>query len=83
MASLDLSNLPLGALRKAQHTLRQAEVYSESEPDDESNQSSTDDEESDDQSKGKKKLEWSLKPKSEIPKRRNKHAYALPDFHLP
>lgn len=74
---LDLSNFPLGALRKAQYTLGQAEVYSESEADDESNQSSGDDGESKDQSKGKRKPEWSLKPKSEIPKRRNKHTYVL------
>jgi hypothetical protein len=76
IATLDLSNFPLGALRKAQYTLGQAEVYSESEPDDESNQSNRGGE-SEDQSKGKRKPEWSLKPKSEIPKRRNKHTYVL------
>ncbi|KAM6498076.1 protein of unknown function (DUF947) domain containing protein [Amanita muscaria] len=66
----DLSSLPFGAVRKAQRTLYQTQVDSDS------------DEESNAPSKGrlggpkkdKEKVEWSLQPKSEIPKRHNKHA---------
>ena len=71
----DLSSLPLGALRRAQYALRTAEVASESESDDESNRSNFSQDKLGSQSKGSEKPEWSLKPKSEIPRRPNKHAY--------
>ncbi|KAF8632566.1 hypothetical protein AX15_001776 [Amanita polypyramis BW_CC] len=70
----DLSGLPLGALRRAQYTLRKAEVDSESESDNKSDWSNISVDKLVGRSKGNEKPEWCLKPKSEIPKRSNKHA---------
>ncbi|KAG6842241.1 hypothetical protein C0991_000211 [Blastosporella zonata] len=75
--SNDLSGLPLGALRKAQNLLAQAEIDVES---DESNNEEDEEasepqvEPSSDKGKNREKVEWSLKPKKEIAKRANKHA---------
>lgn len=64
----------MGALRKAQRALAKANADSDSEDE------SSSDEASENQhvptSKGKEK-EWSTKPRTDIAKRSNKHAYAL------
>ncbi|KAG5647949.1 hypothetical protein DXG03_006983 [Asterophora parasitica] len=68
----DLYGLPLGALRKAQNMLSQAEVDSE-----DSDESENENEESEPVSakgKEKEKPEWSIKPRTDIAKRANKHA---------
>ncbi|KAG6857526.1 hypothetical protein H0H87_000125 [Tephrocybe sp. NHM501043] len=73
----DLSSLPLGALRKAQSMLAQAEVGMESEDSEEEEEEEAPEQEFASMSeKGKKaeKVEWSLKPRKEIAKRANKHA---------
>ncbi|KAG6849512.1 hypothetical protein H0H93_007866 [Arthromyces matolae] len=69
----DLSDLSLGALRKAQNSIVEKEVGTESD--------SSDDTEDEDNfeadfshSSEKEKVEWSIKPKNEITKRANKHA---------
>ncbi|KAF9015122.1 hypothetical protein BDQ17DRAFT_18856 [Cyathus striatus] len=72
----DLSGLPLGALRRAQNVLRQTEDSSSSEDEAESgSDDGTDDETaSKDDQEEDKKPEWSLKPRTDISKRKNKHA---------
>lgn len=75
-SKLDLSSLPLGALRKAQHALAYAEAVSESDD----NHSLAEDESEDDtrpvglKEKQMEKPEWSLKPRKDLAKRANKHA---------
>ncbi|PFH54436.1 hypothetical protein AMATHDRAFT_135184 [Amanita thiersii Skay4041] len=71
MGVVYLSSLPFGTLRKAQYALTQAEVESDSDSDEESDDSQATEEHV---PKKVEKVEWSLKPKSDIPKRRNKHA---------
>jgi len=75
----DLQELPLGALRRAQRVLSQAEPESDSDSDDaDSNSDSDNDPEAhSSKKKGKEKVqkvEWSAKPRKDISKRSNKHA---------
>ncbi|KAI4523067.1 DUF947-domain-containing protein [Schizophyllum commune Loenen D] len=78
----DLSDLPLGALRKAQRSLAQAEVdesESESEAGSGSDDGSDDDsgpETSNTKGKEPERVEWSAHPKKDIAKRSSKHAPA-------
>ncbi|KAL1681466.1 hypothetical protein EV122DRAFT_260851 [Schizophyllum commune] len=80
--SSDLSDLPLGALRKAQRSLAQAEVdesESESEAGSGSDDGSDDDsgpETSNTKGKETERVEWSAHPKKDIAKRSSKHAPA-------
>ncbi|KAF8078664.1 DUF947-domain-containing protein [Lyophyllum atratum] len=68
----DLSGLPFGALRYAQHMLSRAEVDSDQSDGSESER----EEPMPPSAKGKEKAqpEWSLKPRKDIAKRTNKHA---------
>jgi ribosomal RNA-processing protein 36 len=70
----DLSSLPLGALRKAQHALYQTEVDSDSEFYEGSDQSNDSGGDTLDTSDKRDKAERSVKLKRDIPKRSNKHA---------
>lgn len=76
--NLDLSSLPLGALRKAQHALANAKPVSESEDSDSSSEDGSAGEDDarpvDLKRKEKEKPEWSLKPRKDLAKRPNKHA---------
>ncbi|EDR14971.1 uncharacterized protein LACBIDRAFT_300621 [Laccaria bicolor S238N-H82] len=73
----NLSNLPLGALRKAQRVLKQVEPISDSddssgdELEDDTGESESEHEPGLGSSKGK---EWSVKPRFDISKRSSKHA---------
>ena len=73
-----MQDLPLGALRRAQHLLSQAEPDSDSENEsDDDGESGGDDEKPttlDMKGKGKEKVEWSIKPRTDISKRSSKHA---------
>lgn len=70
--SIDLLSLPLGALKKAQRTLVQATAISDSDSD----QSEWSDEEhTSSKAKEKAKPEWSTRPRPDLAKRANKHAY--------
>ncbi|KAI5898544.1 DUF947-domain-containing protein [Schizophyllum commune H4-8] len=78
----DLSDLPLGALRKAQRSLAQAEV-DESVSESKAGSGSDDDSDNDSSpettnTKGKEpeRVEWSAHPKKDIAKRSSKHAPA-------
>jgi ribosomal RNA-processing protein 36 len=71
----DLSTLPLGTLRRARHALTHAKVDSDSESD--ASESDAPDQPDDGpilKGKEKNKAEWSIKPRSDIAKRSNKHA---------
>uniref|UniRef100_A0A8H7Y7Y7 rRNA biogenesis protein RRP36 n=1 Tax=Psilocybe cubensis TaxID=181762 RepID=A0A8H7Y7Y7_PSICU len=75
----DLQNLPLGALRRAQRILSQAEPESDSdsEADSERISSNSGSETYNTKGKGKEKgqkVEWSAKPRTDITKRSSKHA---------
>jgi ribosomal RNA-processing protein 36 len=77
MENLDLSNVPLGALLRAQRALTQANAS-----DSESDSSSDDESEPKPEStslkgKEKEKPEWSIKPRHDIAKRAHKHAFVL------
>ncbi|KAJ7634264.1 hypothetical protein DFH06DRAFT_1284458 [Mycena polygramma] len=65
----DLSNLPLGALLRAQRALKQANASDSESEDEEGKPERT-------SSKGKEKAkpEWSIEPRHDIAKRSNKHA---------
>ncbi|TFK41202.1 hypothetical protein BDQ12DRAFT_733513 [Crucibulum laeve] len=73
----DLSGLPLGALRRAQHAVIQAEGMSDSESDsDEDSESGSESEgqSSKGKEKQKEKVDWSAKRRTDIAKRSSKHA---------
>jgi ribosomal RNA-processing protein 36 len=73
--SPDLSNLPLGALLRAQRALAQANASdSESEASSE-NESDGKPEKTSSKGKEKEKPEWSIQPRPDIAKRANKHAF--------
>ncbi|RDB29646.1 rRNA biogenesis protein RRP36 [Hypsizygus marmoreus] len=71
----DLSGLPLGALRKAQHVLKNATIDSDGS-DESEGENESDEEPNASSSKGKEKAkpEWSIKPRTDIAKRSSKHA---------
>ena len=71
----DLENFPLGALRQAQH-LAEAESGSDSEKDSDID-SEAEPEAHDIKGKMKERVEWSAKPRTDISKRSNKHAWVL------
>lgn len=77
---IDLSSIPLGVLRRAQHALAQAKPASEDEGDDTSEGSGYEDILRDEppapslKGKEKAKPEWNLVPRKDISKRSNKHA---------
>lgn len=76
--AIDLSSLPFGALRKAQHALAQAKVVSES--DDESEDESGPEEQVTQLSamgKEKEKEKEKEREKREVAKRKHKHACVL------
>ena len=73
----DLKDLPLGALLRAQRAFNQANSSSASDSD--TNNGSDSDLEAERimevvEGKGKEKVEWSIKPRKDIPKRSNKNA---------
>ncbi|KAF9453857.1 DUF947-domain-containing protein [Macrolepiota fuliginosa MF-IS2] len=72
----DLSTLPFGALRKAQYALSHAEAVTDSEDEDEDEDTDPDsvDAPVHQPDGGKKGVEWSTKPRTDIAKRSNKHA---------
>ncbi|KAF9568431.1 DUF947-domain-containing protein [Agrocybe pediades] len=75
----NLQELPLGALRRAQRVLSQAQPDSDSDSGDSESNSESEDEPEAHSSKGKgkekvEKVEWSAKPRTDIAKRANKHA---------
>ncbi|KAF8168144.1 hypothetical protein B0H34DRAFT_48463 [Crassisporium funariophilum] len=75
----DLQDLPLGALRRAQHVLTQAEPESDSESASDADSeggSNVGPENHDTKGKGKEKerVEWSIKRRTDISKRSSKHA---------
>jgi len=67
----DLSNLPLGALLRAQRALKQAQA---SDSEDSENESNGRPERTSSKGKEKEKPEWSIEPRHDIAKRANKHA---------
>ena len=74
--SADLQDLPLGVLRQAQRTLRLAEPESESDSERDIDSDSEGEPEAHDiKGKRKEKVEWSAKPRTDIFKRLNKHAW--------
>jgi ribosomal RNA-processing protein 36 len=68
----DLASLPLGALRTAQRALNRTRVDSDSES--ESDPGSESDSGPEAEVKRAEKPEWSNKPRTDISKRKNKHA---------
>lgn len=73
----DLKDLPLGALLRARRAFTQAEANSASDSD--TNSGSDSDLEAERtveevKGKGNEKVEWSIKPRKDIPKRSNKNA---------
>jgi len=74
----DLESFPLGALRQAQHVLHLAEAESGSDSEkDSSVDSEVEPEVHDIKGKRKERVEWSAKPRTDISKRSNKHAWVL------
>lgn len=81
----DLKDLPLGALLRAQRAFNQANASSASDSD--TNNGSDSDLEAerimeDVEGKGKEKVEWSIKPRKDIPKRSNKNAWVKLCYYL-
>lgn len=83
---LDLSSLPLGALRKAQQALSKAKALSDSEDEDDAednvgsaSQDASDSEPEELDVKGQQK-DPATKEKKEIAKRKHKHAYVFTSF---
>ena len=72
MTCSDLKDLPLGTLLRAQRAFIQAEVDSASNSDTSGSNSDLEAEEV--KGKGKEKVEWSIKPRKDIPKRTHKNA---------
>ena len=75
----DLKDLPLGALLKAQRAFIPTKASSASDSDTNSGSDSELEAErtidtEDVKGKGKEKVEWSIKPRKDIPKRSNKNA---------
>jgi|SRR6266498_2963944 len=72
---VDLQDLPLGALRRAQRLLTQAEAETDSGSDfDKLDLSYGKDNAPNSKGKGKERVEWSTKPRTDIGSRPNKHA---------
>lgn len=78
----DLSNIPLGALRKVQHALSQAEAVDESGDEDSDSEQHSEDDVPPPRLKGedKAKPEWNTKRRTDLAKRSSKHAWV--DFLL-
>lgn len=77
MTCSDLKDLPLGTLLRAQRAFIQAEVDSASDSDTSSGSNSDLEAErtvEEVKGKGKEKVEWSIKPRKDIPKRAHKNA---------
>ena len=76
--TIELSSLPLGVLRKAQHALAHVKTVSDSDENDSSSEDASGSEAGtrtiDLKGKQKEKPEWSLKPRKDLAKRANKHA---------
>lgn len=73
----DLKDLPLGALLRARRAFTQAEVNSASDSDTHSGSDGDLEAErtvEEVKGKGKEKVEWSIKPRKDIPKRSSKNA---------